>query len=259
MAESRKLSQARHSAQSAGTALTAATDTSQRDNRDRSEQQREARTEYSDRGRGRGGRGRGRGRGRNGGRGRAGHGFPGNNGGTYSFGNGSNGPIPFGQHYSWQLLPTWAGPPSGSSQHQQWTNWAQVPPCPYPTMNKHSNSAAGILGPRPTQSFTANHTPTDINQAMYAMALNDPSWAMDTGATGHMTSNSKLSSSFNNSIIRNIIVGNGQTFPVHGQGDLTLPPPLPPFKLNQVLYTPSLIKNLLPVRRFTTDNQLSIV
>jgi hypothetical protein len=52
-----------------------------------------------------------------------------------------------------------------------------------------------------------------------------------------------------------IVVGNGATLPVIGTGYSTLPGP---FHLNNVLVAPDIIKNLLSVRQFTTDNLVSI-
>ena len=52
-----------------------------------------------------------------------------------------------------------------------------------------------------------------------------------------------------------IIVGNGSTLPVTACGHTVLPGPL---YLNNVLVAPDIIKNLLSVRRFTTDNHCSI-
>ncbi|KAK1421243.1 hypothetical protein QVD17_23430 [Tagetes erecta] len=57
---------------------------------------------------------------------------------------------------------------------------------------------------------------------------------------------------------KQIIVGNGTTIPVIRQGNKTLPPPFPPLKMNNILYAPNLIKNLISVRRLTTDNLISI-
>src|ERR1044071_7127118 len=57
---------------------------------------------------------------------------------------------------------------------------------------------------------------------------------------------------------RNIIVGNGDTIPVLGQGTKYLPKPFPPFVLKNVLYSPRLVKNLISVRRFTIDNSVSV-
>jgi len=59
------------------------------------------------------------------------------------------------------------------------------------------------------------------------------------------------SSSFPSSIV----VGNGATLPVVGTGYSTLPGP---FRLNNVLLAPDIIKNLLSVRQFTTDNFVSV-
>ena len=59
------------------------------------------------------------------------------------------------------------------------------------------------------------------------------------------------SSSFPSSII----VGNGATLPVVGTGFSIFPGP---FRLNNVLIAPDIIKNLLSVRKFTTDNSVSV-
>ena len=59
------------------------------------------------------------------------------------------------------------------------------------------------------------------------------------------------SSSFPSSIV----VGNGATLPVVGTGYSTLPGP---FHLNDVLIAPDIIKNILSVRQFTSDNLVSI-
>jgi len=59
------------------------------------------------------------------------------------------------------------------------------------------------------------------------------------------------SSSFPSSIV----VGNGATLPVVGTDFSILPGP---FRLNNVLIAPDIIKNLLSVRKFTTDNSVSV-
>ena len=51
------------------------------------------------------------------------------------------------------------------------------------------------------------------------------------------------------------IVGNRATIPVVGTSFSTI---LGPFRLNNVLVAPSILKNLLSVRQFTTDNFVSI-
>ena len=79
---------------------------------------------------------------------------------------------------------------------------------------------------------------------------------IDSGASSHIASNPGMvtvspSSSFPSSIV----VGNGATLPVVGTGYSTLPGP---FRLNNVLLAPDIIKNLLFDRQFTTDNFVSV-
>ena len=65
----------------------------------------------------------------------------------------------------------------------------------------------------------------DIEAAMHAMTLNAPNdnWYMDTGATSHMTASpSNLTSYFNMSNNRNIIVGSGHEIPIRGHGQAHL-------------------------------------
>jgi hypothetical protein len=52
-----------------------------------------------------------------------------------------------------------------------------------------------------------------------------------------------------------IVVGNGATLPVFGTGYSTL---TGPFRLNNVLIAPDIIKNLVSIRQFTTDNLVSV-
>ncbi|KAI3764159.1 hypothetical protein L2E82_14162 [Cichorium intybus] len=198
------------------------------------------------RGRGRGGRGRGR---SSSGRGR-GTGNPSPQ--TYNRGSHS--------YQSWSTPPPWAYP--------NFTPWA-YPPCPYPTQprgpSRPPSPASGILGNRPQQAYatseTSSYAPTDLEQAFHTMTMHPPdnNWYADTAATSHMTPNSgNFTSYVNNGHIRNVIVGNGSTIPIRGMGNQTLPYPLPPLHLKNVLHTPNVIKNLLSIRRFTTDNNLSV-
>ncbi|KAI4348037.1 hypothetical protein L6164_008799 [Bauhinia variegata] len=96
---------------------------------------------------------------------------------------------------------------------------------------------------------------------MHTLGLTPPdaNWYMDTGATSHMTSaQGTLSSYFNLSNTRGIIVGNGHSIPIHGYGYTNLSPPNPPLSLKNVLHAPQLIKNLVSVRKLTTDNSVSV-
>ncbi|XP_057247026.1 uncharacterized protein LOC130589635 [Beta vulgaris subsp. vulgaris] len=120
------------------------------------------------------------------------------------------------------------------AQHPPWMMWPWAyPPCPYPTSSwarptyaPRSAVAApgqqhyGVLGPRP-QAYSTDTQTTDIEAAMYTMGINppDPNWYMDTGATSHMTSSQgNMSSYFNLSKPNGIIVGNGNSIPIHGYG-----------------------------------------
>lgn len=55
-----------------------------------------------------------------------------------------------------------------------------------------------------------------------------------------------------------VTVGNGALLPVHNRASATLPTSHYPLRLNHILLCPSLVKNLLSVRRLTRDNNVSI-
>lgn len=158
--------------------------------------------------------------------------------------------------------------------YPQWGPWGQqpwaAPPCPYPTSNwvrPPSNRSPVAAGTRPPQAYSAhgptpsNYAPTDIDAAMQNLSMNvpDENWYMDTGATAHMTASQGTLSTYSNlSINKNIVVGSGQEIPIRGYGQTHLSPPYPPLSLNNVLHAPKLIKNLISVRRFTIDNNVTI-
>jgi len=131
---------------------------------------------------------------------------------------------------------------------------------PKNTTNPHQGR---VLGPRPQQAtFNVNTpSPTDIENVLRTLNLaqSDPSWYMDTGATSHMTSLQRmLSSYFKLSRNNKIIVGNGQSIPIYSLGSTQIAAPHPPIVLNNILHAPNLIKNLVSVRKFTTNNKVSI-
>ncbi|KAJ0537260.1 hypothetical protein HanIR_Chr09g0450651 [Helianthus annuus] len=125
----------------------------------------------------------GRGRGRSGRRGR----------GRGSYGRGRSANYWQNQFYNpWTNPPYGPYPSFGPSPQAYWP----MPPCPYPSTNRSNNNSAqgsGILGPRPSQAHTA-YSPTDIEQAMYTMSLQqpDPTQYMDTGATSNASHESGL-------------------------------------------------------------------
>ncbi|KAK4354777.1 hypothetical protein RND71_026971 [Anisodus tanguticus] len=74
-----------------------------------------------------------------------------------------------------------------------------------------------------------------------------------------MTSDQGTLSSYSN-LSKNcgIIVGNDNSIPIRGYGHTTLSPPHPPLVLKNTLHAPNLIKNLVSVRKFITDNWVSV-
>lgn len=68
-----------------------------------------------------------------------------------------------------------------------------------------------------------------------------------------------LTSYFNMSNNNGVTVGSGQSIPIRGYAHTSLSSPHPPLSLKHVLHTPNPIKNLVSVRKFTTDNRVSVV
>ncbi|GKD02129.1 ribonuclease H-like domain-containing protein [Tanacetum coccineum] len=91
------------------------------------------------------------------------------------------------------------------------------------------------------------------------MASHDQQWYMDTGATSHLSSHTgNLQTSFLNHNFHLVIVGNESSMPVTHYGHVQIPNPYRPLHLKNVLVTPNIIKNLVFVHKFTTDNKCSI-
>lgn len=96
---------------------------------------------------------------------------------------------------------------------------------------------------------------------MYTLGLQPPDgrWYMDTGATSHMTADAgNLSSYVNSSISNGIIVGNGQSIPIKGFGHTSLTNSHQPLHLKNVIHVLQIVKNLVSVRKFTTDNSVTV-
>lgn len=91
------------------------------------------------------------------------------------------------------------------------------------------------------------------------MTLNPPpstsEWYAYSGAAAHMTSNVGILSTTCPPMHTpsSIVVGNGSLLPVTSIGSLSFPTSHRSL-LNDVLVSPNTIKNLLSIRRFTTDN-----
>jgi len=96
------------------------------------------------------------------------------------------------------------------------------------------------------------------------MSLNPPSsteWYADSDAGTHMVNKAGILSSFHppsSSSPSSIIVGNGALLPVTSVGSHSFSTDQRPLILSNVLVSPSIIKNLISVRRFTIDNNCSI-
>ncbi|GJY63292.1 ribonuclease H-like domain-containing protein [Tanacetum coccineum] len=98
-----------------------------------------------------------------------------------------------------------------------------------------------------------------IEKKLIHMASRDQQWYMDTGATSHLSSHTgNLHTSSLNRNFHSIIVGNGSSIPVTHSGHVQILNPYRPLHLRNVLVTPNIIKNLVSVRKFTTDNKCSI-
>ena len=94
------------------------------------------------------------------------------------------------------------------------------------------------------------------------MTLIDPTdnqWYMDSGATAHLANSAgTLKSVLNGRTGKTITVANSIKVPIESSGSLSFPTRNRPLALKSVLVTPSLIKNLISVRRFTKDNSCSV-
>jgi hypothetical protein len=92
------------------------------------------------------------------------------------------------------------------------------------------------------------------------MSLNQPQstdWYFGSGATSHMTSDAHSLSYLSSPrypFPSSIVVGDGSLLPVTATGAAHLSS----LSLNNVLVSPKLIKNLISVRQFTTDNNCSV-
>lgn len=84
---------------------------------------------------------------------------------------------------------------------------------------------------------------------------------MDTGVTAHLHADPGILHYVRNNAMNPFVyVENGSRIPVSATGDTHLPfsYSFRPLRLNSVLITPDIIKNLVSVRRFARDNKCSI-
>ncbi|GJY53520.1 hypothetical protein Tco_0445184 [Tanacetum coccineum] len=82
---------------------------------------------------------------------------------------------------------------------------------------------------------------------------------MDMGASSHLADNTDILNYFSNlSIYSSVFVGNGHSIHVTQTGHSFLHKSSKPLHLNYILVTPHIIKNLISVRQFTRDNDVSV-
>lgn len=92
--------------------------------------------------------------------------------------------------------------------------------------------------------------------------LTDPSasdWYMDSGATSHLAGNpGTLQPDLKHNIKHSVIAGDGSSLPVTSVGSTSITTNSRPLSLSNVLVAPKIIKKLIYVRKFTTDNWCSV-
>jgi hypothetical protein len=99
-----------------------------------------------------------------------------------------------------------------------------------------------------------------LASAFSTMTVNPPSsgeWYFNSEASSHMASDAGIlsRSTTRSSFPSSMIVGNGSLVPVISTGYTALPGSI---QLHNVLVSPGLIKNIISVRQFTTDNNCSV-
>lgn len=173
-------------------------------------------------------------------------------------------------------IQMWPGPvqghrPAGSTSHQAFVGGPPPPaaswaPTAWPTTNAPSWSSSApvsswaVQPPTPAQPQVAPgpfgpwDQPT-LAAAFNTMTLTPPQgeWYMDSGATAHMASTSGILTHYqlpSSSTPSSIIVGDGTSLPIVSTGSTNVGP----LHLNNVLVSPSIIKNLVSVHQFTIDN-----
>ncbi|XP_073363037.1 uncharacterized protein [Aegilops tauschii subsp. strangulata] len=192
---------------------------------------------------------------------------------------------------------TWGGgAPIFPNMQNPWTGAIHMYPMMGPGMPTHGHAGpVSILGPRPRPSaplhrppahgYMALPTPSPPTpQATYSytgypaygssaqtwdpsalasyfntMSLEAPTeWLMDTGAAAHMSSDAgNLTSLSSPPPHQHVIVGDGSSIPVTHSGHVRLPTSHH-LTLRDVLITPRIVKNLISVCQFTTDNYCSV-
>jgi hypothetical protein len=155
-----------------------------------------------------------------------------------------------------------------------WTGMVHTWPMPF------CPPASSVPGPRPgapvNQAYYAaapppptaptpdvwNHQAMLVALTTSGIAPSSPQaaeWYFDTGASSHMSSNAgNFTSSQPLLHSPSITVGNGTSLPVTHRASTTIPTARSPLHLNNVLISPSLVKNLISVHSLTRDNNVTV-
>ena len=99
--------------------------------------------------------------------------------------------------------------------------------------------------------------PAALNHAFCTMTLQEPdnAWYMDSGASTHITFNTgNLQSLFYNSTTTHVTIGNRFLVAVLNTGNGIISSPSRSFSLRNVLVSHTIVKNLIFVCKFVTDN-----
>ncbi|GKD93004.1 ribonuclease H-like domain-containing protein [Tanacetum coccineum] len=116
---------------------------------------------------------------------------------------------------------------------------------------------SGSIGPtvNPGQETTLPH-------AFIVGTLHDPApgaWNMDIGASSHLNNSvTSLSDVFNTCTYPSVSVGDDHFIPVTNTGHSILPTSAKSLRLNNVLITPHIVKNLIFVRQIVRGNNCTI-
>nr|GEW53933.1 ribonuclease H-like domain-containing protein [Tanacetum cinerariifolium] len=103
---------------------------------------------------------------------------------------------------------------------------------------------------------------TLLPNAFNATTVQDPvsgNWNMDTCASSHLNDSVHcLNDILNMCIYSSIAFGDGRFIPVTNSGHSVLSTLFRPLRLNNVLITPNIVKNLISVRQFVRDNSCTV-
>lgn len=94
---------------------------------------------------------------------------------------------------------------------------------------------------------------------MHVASSTDPYWYPDTDATHHMISDAcSMIFAIGNGQHGHVVVGNGDVLPITHIGNISFESRSYIFRLSQVLYVPTIRKNLLSIAKFTRDYWVSL-